>query len=91
MVTHLIAANHYLTLFDVDSQALNRFNGQSKAKISLYRKRVQFRCEIRRLERVKIASNPAMTVEDSKFVILMLPNGRIVRDVCQSFIFPYTK
>ncbi|CAF1106201.1 unnamed protein product [Adineta ricciae] len=42
-------------------------------------------------KRVKIASNPAMTVEDSKFVILMLPNGRIVRDVCQSFIFPFAQ
>lgn len=29
-----------------------------------------------------------MAVENSEFVILMLPNGKIVRDVCQSNVFP---
>ena len=40
------------------------------------------------LEQVKIVSAPQNAVENSEFVILMLPNGKIVRDVCQSNIFP---
>jgi 3-hydroxyisobutyrate dehydrogenase-like beta-hydroxyacid dehydrogenase len=43
------------------------------------------------LEQVKIASNPENAVNQSDFIILMLPNGKIVRDVCQSNIFPYDK
>jgi 3-hydroxyisobutyrate dehydrogenase-like beta-hydroxyacid dehydrogenase len=43
------------------------------------------------LEQVKIASNPEKVVNQSDLIILMLPNGQIVRDVCQSNIFPYEK
>ncbi|CAF3576668.1 unnamed protein product [Rotaria sp. Silwood1] len=34
-----------------------------------------------------IASVPQKAVANSEFVILMLPNGNIVRDICQSSIF----
>ena len=40
-------------------------------------------------EQAKIVSVPQQVVDKSDFVILMLPNGKIVRDVCQSNIFPY--
>jgi 3-hydroxyisobutyrate dehydrogenase len=43
------------------------------------------------LEQVKIASNPENAVNQSDFIILMLQNSQIVRDVCQSNIFPYDK
>ena len=39
------------------------------------------------VEQVKIVSGPQSAVENSEFVILMLPNGKIVRDVCQSNVF----
>ena len=39
------------------------------------------------LEQVQIASNPQDAINQSDFVILMLPNGEIVRDVCQSNFF----
>jgi 3-hydroxyisobutyrate dehydrogenase-like beta-hydroxyacid dehydrogenase len=40
------------------------------------------------IEQVKIVSSPKNAVENSEFIILMLPNGKIVRDVCQSNVFP---
>jgi 3-hydroxyisobutyrate dehydrogenase-like beta-hydroxyacid dehydrogenase len=43
------------------------------------------------LEQVKIASNPENAVNQSNFIILLLLNGQIVCDVCQSNIFPYDK
>jgi len=39
------------------------------------------------LEQAKIVSVPQNAVEGSEFVVLMLPNGKIVRDVCQSNVF----
>ncbi len=41
--------------------------------------------------KIRIASNPENAINQSDFIILMLPNGKIVRDVCQSNIFPYDK
>ncbi|CAF1412717.1 unnamed protein product [Rotaria sp. Silwood1] len=38
-----------------------------------------------------IASVPQKAVANSEFVILMLPNGNIVRDICQSSIFSAQK
>ena len=38
-----------------------------------------------------MASNPQNVASESEFIILMLPNGKIVRDVCQLNIFPYEK
>ncbi|CAF0889571.1 unnamed protein product [Rotaria sordida] len=70
MVTHLIAADHRVTLFDTNPQALDHFKGQKQAKI---------------------ASVPQEAIANSEFIILMLPNGKFVRDVCQSNIFPSAK
>ncbi|CAF4299409.1 unnamed protein product, partial [Rotaria sordida] len=70
MVTHLIAANHHVTLFDTNPQALDHFKEQKQAKI---------------------ASVPQEAIANSEFIILMLPNGKFVRDVCQSNIFPSAK
>ncbi|CAF0730970.1 unnamed protein product [Rotaria sordida] len=42
-------------------------------------------------KQAKIASVPQKAVADSEFVVLMLPNGKIVRDVCQSNIFSTAK
>jgi 3-hydroxyisobutyrate dehydrogenase len=39
----------------------------------------------------KVVSVPQKAVENAEFVVLMLPNGKIVRDVCQSSIFPTAK
>ncbi|CAF4757370.1 unnamed protein product [Rotaria sp. Silwood1] len=38
-----------------------------------------------------LASVPQKAVANSEFVILMLPNGNIVRDICQSSIFSLAK
>jgi 3-hydroxyisobutyrate dehydrogenase len=38
--------------------------------------------------KITIATNPENAINQSDFVILMLPNSQIVRDVCQSNIFP---
>jgi len=70
MATNLIAANHHVTIFDVNPQALDHFKEQKQAKL---------------------VSVPQQAVENSEFIILMLPNGKIVRDVCQSNIFPAAK
>ncbi|CAF1003273.1 unnamed protein product [Rotaria sordida] len=70
MVTHLIAADHRVTLFDTNPQALDHFKEQKQAKI---------------------ASVPQEAIANSEFIILMLPNGKIVRDLCQSNIFPSAK
>lgn len=70
MATNLIAANHRVTIFDVNPQALDHFKEQKQAKV---------------------VSVPQNAVENSEFVILMLPNGKIVRDVCQSNVFPTAK
>ncbi|UJR32657.1 hypothetical protein I4U23_020117 [Adineta vaga] len=70
MVHHLTAANHRLTVFDVNSQALDHFKGQKQ---------------------INIASSPENVVKNSDFIILMLPNGEIVRNVCQTNIFPIAK
>ncbi|CAF4052729.1 unnamed protein product [Rotaria sordida] len=70
MVTHLIAADHRVTLFDTNPQALDHFKEQKQTKI---------------------ASVPQEAIVNSEFIILMLPNGKIVRDVCQSNIFPSAK
>jgi 3-hydroxyisobutyrate dehydrogenase-like beta-hydroxyacid dehydrogenase len=39
------------------------------------------------IEQAKVVSVPQNAVENAEFVILMLPNGKIVRDVCQSTLF----
>ncbi|CAF3754891.1 unnamed protein product [Rotaria sp. Silwood1] len=70
MATNLIAANHQVTVFDINPQAFDHFKGQKQ---------------------VKIASVPQEAVANSEFIVLMLPNGKIVRDVCQSNIFPSAK
>ncbi|CAF3235468.1 unnamed protein product [Rotaria socialis] len=70
MATNLIAANHHVTIFDVNPQALDHFKEQKQAKI---------------------VTVPQQAVQSSEFVILMLPNGKIVRDVCQSNLFPAAK
>ncbi|CAF0792865.1 unnamed protein product [Adineta steineri] len=70
MATNLIAANHQVTIFDVNSQALDHFKDQKQAKT---------------------VTVPQNAVKDSEFVVLMLPNGKIVRDVCQSNVFPTAK
>ncbi|CAF2335743.1 unnamed protein product [Rotaria sp. Silwood2] len=70
MATNLIAANHHVTVFDTNRQALDDFKEQKQAKI---------------------AFEPQKAVANSEFVVLMLPNGKIVRDVCQSSIFPSAK
>lgn len=70
MATNLVAANHHVTVFDVDPKAFEHFKDQKQ---------------------VKIVSGPQNAVENSDFVILMLPNGKIVRDVCQSNVFPTAK
>ncbi|UJR33761.1 hypothetical protein I4U23_021188 [Adineta vaga] len=70
MATNLIAANHRVTIFDINPEALDHFKEQKQAKI---------------------VSLPQNAAENSDFVILMLPNGKIVRDVCQSNVFPVAK
>ncbi|CAF3722509.1 unnamed protein product [Adineta steineri] len=40
---------------------------------------------------VKIANKPEYVLQQSDFIILMLPNGDIVRNVCQSHIFPLAR
>lgn len=83
MATNLLAANHHLTLYDIDSKAYDHFKGQSKIvflDLSIVNLNI--------LEQVNIASNPENVVNQSDFIILMLPNGKIVRDICQSNIFP---
>ncbi|CAF3244334.1 unnamed protein product [Rotaria sp. Silwood2] len=70
MARNLIAANHQVTVFDINPQAFDHFKEQKQ---------------------VKIASVPQEAVANSEFVVLMLPNGKIVRDVCQSSIFPSAK
>lgn len=42
-------------------------------------------------EQVTIASTPQNVASESEFIILMLPNGNIVRDVCQFHLFSYEK
>lgn len=70
MATNLIAANHRVTIFDANPQALDHFKEQKQANI---------------------VSVPQNAAENADFVILMLPNGKIVRDVCQSNVFPVAK
>ncbi|CAF1187310.1 unnamed protein product [Adineta steineri] len=40
---------------------------------------------------VNIANKPEYVIQQSDFIILMLPNGDIVRNVCQSNIFPLAR
>jgi 4-hydroxybutyrate dehydrogenase/sulfolactaldehyde 3-reductase len=85
MATNLIAAKHHVTIFDVNPQALDHFKDQSKDMWFFRFSRInlsQF------LEQAKMVSVPQNAVENSEFVVLMLPNGKIVRDVCQSTVFP---
>ena len=82
MATNLIAAKHQVTIFDVNPQALEHFKDQSRST-----NRQRSRNDIR-LEQAKIVTVPQNAVDQSEFVILMLPNGKIVRDVCQSNLFP---
>jgi len=42
-------------------------------------------------KQAKVVTVPQSAVDQSEFVILMLPNGKIVRDVCHSNIFPSAK
>ncbi|CAF0747587.1 unnamed protein product [Adineta ricciae] len=39
----------------------------------------------------KVVSVPQNAIEGSEFIVLMLPNGKVVRDVCQSNVFPVAK
>ncbi len=84
MATNLVAANHHVTVFDVDPKAFEHFKDQSKSSLLDENKFDNYFF----LEQVKIVSGPQNAVENSDFVILMLPNGKIVRDVCQSNVFP---
>jgi 3-hydroxyisobutyrate dehydrogenase-like beta-hydroxyacid dehydrogenase len=85
MATNLVAANHRVTVFDVNPQAFDHFKDQSQKNFSFFSTKIN--SIIIFIEQVKIVSGPQNAVENSEFVILMLPNGKIVRDVCQSNVF----
>ena len=84
MATNLITAKHQVAIFDVNPQALDHFKDQSRLSFSSSLWIYSFV-----VEQAKFVSVPQQAVDKSDFVILMLPNGKIVRDVCQSNIFPY--
>jgi 3-hydroxyisobutyrate dehydrogenase-like beta-hydroxyacid dehydrogenase len=82
MATNLISANHHVTIFDTNLKAFDHFKEHSTVYYK-YSNKIYLNV----VEQVQIALKPENAVMQSDFVILMLPNGKIVRDVCQLNIF----
>lgn len=63
----------------------------AKHQVTVYDVNTQAFDHFKEHKQVKTVTVPQKAAENTDFVILMLPNGKIVRDVCQSNIFPIAK